>query len=135
MKNALVFAPGTTIIESLREISDIPFDQILPASLHRDFLANLKITYPQTGAKEIQVQSESAFNLIVTNTEKIALRANVKKRTNQTELAFQEKQEQAELEANPPPSKNNKFAQFGYLLRRGTSYLRKQNRHRAQAGA
>ena len=28
MKNALVFAPGTTIIESLREISDIPFDQI-----------------------------------------------------------------------------------------------------------
>ena len=51
MKNALVFAPGTTIIESLREISDIPFDQILPPSLHRDFLANLKITYPQVGAK------------------------------------------------------------------------------------
>ena len=82
MKNALVFAPGTTIIESLREISDIPFDQILPASLHRDFLANLKITYPQTGAKEIQVQTGSTYNVIVTNTEKIALRANVKKRSN-----------------------------------------------------
>ena len=38
MKNALVFAPGTTIIESLREISDIPFERILPPSLHRDFL-------------------------------------------------------------------------------------------------
>lgn len=100
MKNALVFAPGTTIIESLREISDIPFDQILPPSLHRDFLANLKITYPQTGAKEIQVQAGSAFNVIVTNTEKIALRANVKKRSNQTEFAFEEKKEQAELEAN-----------------------------------
>ena len=100
MKNALVFAPGTTIIESLREISDIPFDQILPASLHRDFLANLKITYPQTGAKEIQVQAGSTYNIIVTNTEKIALRANVKKRSNQTELDFEEKKEQAELEAN-----------------------------------
>lgn len=100
MKNALVFAPGTTIIESLREISDIPFDRILPASLHRDFLANLKITYPQTGAKEIQVQTGSTYNVIVTNTEKIALRANVKKRSNQTEIEFEEKKEQAELEAN-----------------------------------
>ena len=100
MKNALVFAPGTTIIESLREISDIPFDQILPASLHRDFLANLKITYPQTGAKEIQVQTGSTYNVIVTNTEKIALRTNVKKRNSQTEFEFAEKKEQAELEAN-----------------------------------
>ncbi len=100
MKNALVFAPGTTIIESLREISEVPFDQILPPSLHRDFLANLKITYPQTGAKEIQVQTGSTYNVIVTNTEKIALRANVKKRSNQTELEFAEKKEQAELEAN-----------------------------------
>ncbi len=100
MKNALVFAPGTTIIESLREISDIPFDQILPPSLHRDFLANLKITYPQTGAKEIQVQAGSAFNVIVTNTEKISLRANLKQRANQTLFEFEEKKEQAELEAN-----------------------------------
>ena len=100
MKNALVFAPGTTIIESLREISEIPFDQILPSSLHRDFLANLKITYPQSGAKEIQVQTGSAYNVIVTNTEKIALRANVRRRTNQTELTFKEKKEQAKLEAN-----------------------------------
>ena len=100
MKNALVFAPGTTIIESLREISDIPFDQILPASLNRDFLANLKITYPQTGSKEIQVQSSSIYNVIVTNTEKIALRANVRRRANQTELEFAEREKQATLEAN-----------------------------------
>ena len=100
MKNALVFAPGTTIIESLREISDIPFDQILPPSLHRDFLANLKITYPQSGAKEIQVQTGSTYNIIVTNTEKIALRANVNRRKNQTQIEFKEKKDQAELEAN-----------------------------------
>ena len=100
MKNALVFAPGTTIIESLREISDIPFDQILPPSLHRDFLANLKITYPQTGSKEIQVQQGSTYNVIVTNTEKISLRANLKQRKNQSLFEFEEKKEQTELEAN-----------------------------------
>ena len=64
------------------------------------FLANLKITYPQTGVKEIQVQDGSVYNVIVTNTEKIALRANVKKRSNQTEFKFEEKKEQEELEAN-----------------------------------
>ncbi len=100
MKNALVFAPGTTIIQSLREISDIPFDQILPPSLHRDFLANLKITYPQTGAKEIQVQTGSTYNVIVTNTEKISLRANLKQQANQSLFDYEEKKEQAELEAN-----------------------------------
>ena len=71
-----------------------------PPSLHRDFLANLKITYPQAGAKEIQVQSGSIYNVIVTNTEKIALRANVRRRANQTELEFAEKEKQATLEAN-----------------------------------
>ncbi len=100
MKNALVFAPGTTIIESLREISAVPFEKILPASLHRDFLANLKMTYPQTGAKEIQVQQGSTYNVIVTNTEKISLRANLTRRTNQTEMEFEEKEKKAKLEAN-----------------------------------
>ena len=71
MKNALVFAPGTTIIESLREISEVPFDQILPASLHRDFLANLKITYPQSWLKrQFKSKPGSTYNVIVTNTEK-----------------------------------------------------------------
>ncbi len=93
MKNAFVFAPGTTIIESLREISEMPFEQILPPDIHRDFLANLKIEYPNKG-KNIQAQTGSSYNLIVTNTEKISLR--VKPRKNQQ----QEILERAELQAN-----------------------------------
>ena len=85
MKNALVFAPGTTIIESLRELSDIPYEKILPPDLNRDFLANLKIEYVHKGT-DLQTQKESVYNLIVTNTEKISLRA--KQRRNQAELAF-----------------------------------------------
>ncbi len=95
MKNALVFAPGTTIIVSLRDISKIPYDKILPPSLYRDFNANYKITYPQSGAKDIQVIKDSLYNIIVTNTEKISLRAN--RRKNQKARLFEEDKLQANL--------------------------------------
>lgn len=94
MKNALVFAPGTTIIESLRELSGMPFEKILPPDLNRDFAANLKLEYPRVGAKDIQAQRGSGYNLIVVNTEKISLRA--RRRSNHSELNF----ERAQLEAN-----------------------------------
>ena len=94
MKNALVFAPGTTIIESLRELSGMPYENILPPDLYRDFAANLKIEYP-SNEKDIQAQTSSSYNLIITNTEKISLRA--RRRSNQTELDFKEKELQANL--------------------------------------
>ena len=100
MKNALVFAPGTTIIESLREISTVPYEKILPPGLYQEFKANLKFEFPQKNAKDLSTQYESTYNLIVTNTEKISLRANLKKRSDQTLLDFEKKKEQAELEAN-----------------------------------
>ena len=94
MRNALVFAPGTTIIESLRELSDLPYEKILPPALHRDFAANLKIEYPSSD-KEIQSQRGSSYNLIISNTEKISLRA--RRRSNQGEFGFREKELQANL--------------------------------------
>ncbi len=100
MKNALVFAPGTTIIKSLRKISEIPYDLILPPGVDREFLANLKITYPPDGTPNIPVQQNSTYNIIVTNTEKISLRADAKRRSNQTELDFDKKNEQIQLVAN-----------------------------------
>ncbi|HVL54581.1 MAG TPA: hypothetical protein VM344_10030 [Vitreimonas sp.] len=45
IENALVFAPGTTILESLRELSRVPYDRVLPPRLHRPFAASLKITF------------------------------------------------------------------------------------------
>jgi len=100
MKNALVFAPGTTILESLREISEMPFSKILPPSVLPEFFANLKIEYPHVGVKDIQARPGSAYNLIVTNTEKIRLRAKTRRYSRWTELQFEEKQRRAELEAN-----------------------------------
>ena len=100
MKNALVFAPGTTIIESLREISEVPYEKILPPSLNQEFKANRKYDYPQNKSKDISAQHGSTYNIIVTNTEKISLRANRQRRENQPELDFEEKKEQEELEEN-----------------------------------
>ena len=99
MKNALVFAPGTTILESLRELQDVPYENILPPTQHKQFLANLKLEYPRAGAKEIQAQKDSIYNLIVTNTEKISLRVHPR-RKHQSKLEFEKRTAQAELTAN-----------------------------------
>ena len=100
MQNALVFAPGKTILHSLREIEEMPFAEILPPTLLRDFMTNLKITYAQDGTKELPGQVGGVYNLIVTNTEKIRLRANTRRNANLNELQYREKEKQDEIIAN-----------------------------------
>ncbi len=80
IENALVFAPGTTIIESLRELSTIPFGKILPPRLLADFTASLKVTFTRDDERGIPVVPGSRFNLVVTNTEKIRIQAIPKRR-------------------------------------------------------
>ncbi|MBC8253145.1 MAG: hypothetical protein H8E35_03840, partial [Ardenticatenia bacterium] len=41
VQNALVFAPGLTILESLRELADVDWSQVLPPRLYRPFEAYL----------------------------------------------------------------------------------------------
>lgn len=76
IKNALVFAPGKTILGALREISDTPYDKILPPRFYKFFITNVKFTYTRDGEKDIPVIRGSSFNIIVTNTEKIRLQKN-----------------------------------------------------------
>lgn len=76
IKNALVFAPGKTILGALREISDTPYDKILPPRFYKSFITNVKFTYTRDGEKDIPVIRGSSFNVIVTNTEKIRLQKN-----------------------------------------------------------
>lgn len=73
VKNALVFAPGKTILGALKEISDIPFEKILPPRLYKQFMSSVKITYTQDKEKNIPILSGSSYNIIVTNTEKIRI--------------------------------------------------------------
>ncbi len=73
VKNALLFAPGKTILGALREISFAPYEKILPPRLYKKFMVNVKFTYTRDGQKDIPVIKGSSYNVIVTNTEKIRL--------------------------------------------------------------
>lgn len=73
VENALVFAPGKTIIESLRQLAETPYDRILPPRFHKQFAASVKLTFTRDGDPDIPVIDGSAFNVVVTNTEKIRI--------------------------------------------------------------
>ncbi|NLW07143.1 MAG: DEAD/DEAH box helicase family protein [Clostridia bacterium] len=73
--NALVFAPGKTIIEALRELNRVPYNSILPPRLYKPFAASVKLTFTRDGETDIPVIQGSSFNIIVTNIEKIRITA------------------------------------------------------------
>ena len=95
VQNALVFAPGKTIIESLRELSQVPYDRVLPPRLYRHFEASLKLTFTRDGEKDIPVIRGSRFNVVVTNTEKIRIqKETIRKRDlGQLRLSTQKEDE------------------------------------------
>ncbi|MGE3276591.1 MAG: nucleotidyltransferase domain-containing protein [Vicinamibacterales bacterium] len=74
VQNALVFAPGKTIIESLRELLGAPYGRMLPPRMHKGFAAAVKFTFTRDGDPDIPVIRGSLFNVVVTNTEKIRIR-------------------------------------------------------------
>ncbi|WPY01759.1 Putative restriction endonuclease subunit R C-terminal domain protein (plasmid) [Candidatus Trichorickettsia mobilis] len=60
IKNALVFAPGLTILKnSLKNIALLPFAKILPPHLLNSFLANVKYTFAGDTDRLLVVQKES----------------------------------------------------------------------------
>jgi hypothetical protein len=103
IKNALVFAPGKTILGALREISFAPYEIILPKRLFKKFITNVKLIYTQDNQKDIPVIKGSVFNVIVTNTEKIRLTASSIKNSlfkDIKNLQDKKKEEVKELLAN-----------------------------------
>jgi hypothetical protein len=112
MKNALVFAPGTTIIESLRELCEMPFDKILPSDHHQKFQGNLKIIFTSQGEKDIPVIEGSSHNLVITNTEKIILK-KMSQRKNQSQKSFEEEQERTTLLENARLKKITSLPKLG----------------------
>jgi hypothetical protein len=80
VENALVFAPGKTIIESLRELAEMKYEAVLPPRMYKSFAATLKLTFTRDGDPDIPVPRGSSWNVIVTNTEKIRIqKENIRK--------------------------------------------------------
>lgn len=102
VQNALVFAPGKTILSALRELAEVPYEKLLPPRLYKPFAASLKLTFTRDGDKQIPITWGSSFNVIVTNTEKIRIqkpttRGNGKQLSLLTNTKEQEATELANL--------------------------------------
>jgi type III restriction enzyme len=100
VQNALVFAPGKTILESLRQLAEIPFDKILPPRAHKPFAASVKLTFTRDGEKDLPVVRGSIFNVVVTNTEKIRIQKPTGSIGKRSGFFTDEKQEHEEEIAN-----------------------------------
>ncbi|MCD9187262.1 MAG: DEAD/DEAH box helicase family protein [Pyrinomonadaceae bacterium] len=100
IKNALVFAPGKTILGALREIADIPFNKVLPPRLYKQFAANYKLTFTQDGEKNLPIIQGSNYNIIVTNTEKIRIQKSTgaKRGANANQIKLFDTKEKEEIE-------------------------------------
>ena len=100
IQNALVFAPGLTILESLRELAEVEYGRILPPRLHAPFEATYKLIFTREGEKDLPVIRGSRYNLIVTNTEKIRIQKRAYRHHTWTQMYFEHMLEQYEAEAN-----------------------------------
>ena len=96
--NALVFAPGKTIIESLRELAEVSYDRILPPRLHKPFAASVKLTFTRDGEKDVPVIRGSSFNVVVTNTEKIRIQKETIRKSDIGGLFSAEQEDEAKAE-------------------------------------
>ncbi|MGA8856782.1 MAG: restriction endonuclease subunit R [Candidatus Bathyarchaeia archaeon] len=98
VQNAVVFAPGLTIIESLRQLAELQYDRVLPPRLYKIFAASVKITFTRDGQKDIPVIRGSLFNLIVTNTERIRIQKETVRKQDLGVLLANQKEDTAKEE-------------------------------------
>jgi len=98
VENALVFAPGKTIIESLRELAEMKYEAVLPPRMYKSFAATLKLTFTRDGDPDIPVTRGSSWNVIVTNTEKIRIQKENIRKSDLGPLFNKEKEDEAKAE-------------------------------------
>lgn len=100
VNNALVFAPGLTILESLRQLAEMPFEKILSPRLYKPFEASYKITFTREGERDLPIVRGSRYNLIVTNTEKIRIQKHTYRHHAWSNLYYEHMLEEYEATAN-----------------------------------
>ncbi len=89
-KNALVFAPDKTVLQSLKEIQTFDLDLVIPPEYANFLRSNLKFHFLDDTASTIGAQDGSSFNVIISNTQKIILKRRAAKQSA-TEKLFSEK--------------------------------------------
>lgn len=94
-KNALVFAPDTTIIESLKEIKTFDYSKVLPKE-YQNILLNIKYHYLES--TETGLSPIGNYNVIVSNSQKIILKTRNSDTDSGVKRLFGDKNELAKRE-------------------------------------
>jgi type III restriction enzyme len=94
-KNALVFAPDTTIIESLKEIKTFDYSKVLPKE-YQNILLNIKYHYLES--TETGLSPIGNYNVIVSNSQKIILKTRNSDTGSGVKKLFGDKNELAKRE-------------------------------------
>ncbi len=94
-KNALVFAPDTTIIESLKEIKTFDYSKVLPKE-YQNILLNIKYHYLES--TETGLSPIGNYNVIVSNSQKIILKTRNSDTDGGVKRLFGDKNELAKRE-------------------------------------
>ncbi len=94
-KNALVFAPDTTIIESLKEIKTFDYSKVLPKE-YQNILLNIKYHYLET--PETSLSPIGNYNVIISNSQKIILKTRNIEKNGKLNSLFGDKNELAKRE-------------------------------------
>jgi type III restriction enzyme len=89
-KNALVFAPDTTIIESLKEIKTFDYSRVLPKE-YENIILNIKYHYLES--TDTALAPVGNYNVIVSNSQKIILKTRNSNGDNATKRLFGDKNE------------------------------------------
>jgi type III restriction enzyme len=79
--NALVFAPDTTVLESLREIQTFDMTKVVPPEYVSFLSSNLKYHFLDETGTALSVLDKSRFNIIISNTQKIILKRQSTEKT------------------------------------------------------
>lgn len=87
-KNALVFAPDTTIIESLKEIKTFDYVRVLPKE-YQNVILNIKYHYLES--PDTALTPLGNYNVIVSNSQKIILKTRNSESHNGAQRLFGDK--------------------------------------------
>ncbi|MCB8939245.1 MAG: DEAD/DEAH box helicase family protein [Ardenticatenaceae bacterium] len=79
--NALVFAPDTTVLQSLREIQTMDKRLVVPPEYLNWLEANIKFYFLEETGASLDIIDRSRYNVIISNTQKIILKRQHKEKT------------------------------------------------------
>jgi hypothetical protein len=84
--NVLVFAPDTTVLQSLREIQTFDMALVVPPEYVNFLSSNLKYHFLDDTGTALSVLDRSRFNIIISNTQKIILKRQAADKSTMDQL-------------------------------------------------